>query len=157
MAGFSKGVKSGYYNPIYPDKWIITEAFDSKGKAGIKYRSSWEYKFMRFCDLNNNIIKVNSEGMIIPYYSPVDNKMHKYYMDFMVETTSGKIWLVEVKPRNQRFPPKPPKNSTEKSAINHEKAIKTYVVNQAKWEATEILCEEKGWTFIIIDETHLFP
>ena len=156
MAGFKKGVKSGYYSPVNPSKWILTEAFDSKGEAGIKYRSSWEYKFMRFCDHNDNIIKVNSEGMIIPYYSPVDNKMHKYYMDFMLETSGGKVWLIEVKPRNQCFPPKPPKNNTEKSANNYRKAIETFTVNQAKWEATEVLCKEKGWIFKIITEKDLF-
>ena len=156
MAGFSKGIKKGNYTPQNPHKWIITEAFDSGGRAQIKYRSSWEHHFFRFMDLNDNVIKANSEGMVIPYLSPVDNKIHKYYMDAMMETKDGKIWLIEIKPKAQRFPPKKPKSNSEKSMINYEKAIRTYAVNMAKWEATEVLCKERGWTFIIIDETHLF-
>jgi len=157
MAGFKRGVKTGMYQPINPEKWIITEAFDSKGKAGIKYRSSWELKFMRFCDYNNNILKCNSEGMVISYLSPIDNKMHKYYMDFMVETKGG-ISLVEVKPFAETQPPKPPRSNAknpEKAKQYYEKAIKTFVVNQAKWEATRVLCEEKGWDFKIITEREL--
>lgn len=154
MAGFKKGVKQGYYEPIHPEKWIITEAFDSKGRVGIKYRSSWEHKFMRFCDFNDNIIKVNSEGIVIPYISPVDNKFHKYYMDFIVETKAG-VSLVEVKPYDQTQPPKPPKNDSAKSAAWYQKSIMTFAVNQAKWEATVILCEERGWSFKIITEREL--
>lgn len=151
---FKKGVKQGYYEPINPHKWILTEAFDSKGKKGIKYRSSWEHKFMRFCDFNDNIIKVNSEGIVIPYISPLDGKYHRYFMDFIVETPKG-IILVEVKPLAQCYPPKPPKNNTEKSRFNYEKAVKTYAVNQAKWETTEEYCLERGWTFKIITEREL--
>lgn len=150
---FKKGVKSGFYEPINPHKWIITESFDTKGR-GIKYRSSWEHKFMRFCDYNDNIIKVNSEGIVIPYYSPVDNKMHKYYMDFIVETSSGVI-LVEVKPFGQTQPPKRPKNDSAKSEAYYQKACMTFVVNQAKWEATEVMCNERGWEFKIITEREL--
>ena len=38
----------------------------------------------------------------------------------------------------------------------YEKAIRTYAVNIAKWEATEILCKERGWVFKIITEKDLF-
>ena len=150
---FKKGIKSGYYNPIHPNKWIITETFDVNGK-GIKYRSSWEHKFMRFCDYNDNILKVNSEGIVIPYISPLDGKIHKYYMDFIVETAQG-VTLVEVKPFAQTQPPKPPKNNSEKSAMHYRKAIETFAVNQAKWSATEQLCMERGWDFKIITERDL--
>ena len=157
MVGFKKGIKSGMYIP--PDfakvKWILTETFDSKGIPGIKYRSSWELKFMKFISFNNNIIKANSEGMKIKYFNPITNKIANYYMDFMIETKAGVVWLVEVKPKSQTLPPKPPKNNTDKSASNYEKAIKTYVINIAKWEATEKLCQENGWIFKIITEKEL--
>jgi len=152
--GLKKGVKSGIYIPVNEDKWIITKTFDTKEPC-IKYRSSWEKKFMEFCDFNPNITKVNSEGMTVKYLNPVTNKISNYYMDFMIETNNNKIWLVEVKPRYQTIPPKPPKNNSEKSAALYRKAIQTYAVNQAKWEATEILCEEKGWIFKIITEKEL--
>ncbi len=155
MAGFKKGIKSGIYKPINEDKWIITKTFDMK-TPDIKYRSSWERHFCIFADMNRNIIKVNSEGMKVKYLNPITNKVSNYYLDFMMETKDGKIWLIEIKPRAQRFPPKQPKNNSEKSINNYKKAIETYAVNCAKWEATEILCKEQGWSFIIIDETHLF-
>ena len=31
--GFKKGIKSGYYEPVNPEKWIITESFDMKNKV----------------------------------------------------------------------------------------------------------------------------
>lgn len=153
---FKKGIKSGYYNP--PDfakhKWILTESFDTKGKSGIKYRSSWELKFMEFCSYNDSILKCNSEGIIIPYVSPVDGKMHNYYMDFIVETKQS-IFLIEVKPKAQCLPPKPPKNKSEKSLLYYKKSVETYAINRAKWEAAELMAEENGWKFMIINETHL--
>jgi len=153
MAGIKRGYKQGLYEPKFPNKWIITESFDTKGK-GIKYRSSWEKKFMEFCDYNNNILKVNSEGIVIPYISPVDNKPHKYYMDFIIETKAG-VFLVEIKPYAQCFPPKKPANTSEKSHNNYIKAIETYAVNQAKWEAAGAFAESKGWSFKIITEKDL--
>jgi hypothetical protein len=157
--GFKKGIKSGYYEPVNPEKWIITESFDmKKGKPGIKYRSSWEHMFFKFMDFNDNIVKANSEGMVIPYQNPVTGKTSKYYMDAMMETKGGKIWLVEIKPYAQTIPPKPPRGNSknpQKAEQNYIKAIETYAINQAKWKATEILCEEKGWIFKIITEKEL--
>jgi hypothetical protein len=152
--GFKKGVKQGIYTPVNPHKWIITESFDSKGTPGIKYRSSWELKFMVFCDMNDLILKVNSEGIVIPYLSPIDNKMHRYYMDFIVET-KNKVSLVEVKPYAQTQPPKKPKRNTKKSEANYQKAVQTFIVNQAKWEATKNMCLKNNWDFKIITEKEL--
>ena len=149
--------KTGIYVPIHPDKWIITESFDMK-TPGIKYRSSWEEMFFKFADFNDNIIKVNSEGMVIPYFNPVKNKMARYYMDIMMETKDGKIWLVEIKPYAQTQPPKPPrKNTKDMNKARHRfiKEMETYTVNMAKWEATEKLCKENGWIFKIITEKEL--
>ena len=151
--GIKKGFKQGIYEPVYPEKWILTEAFDMK-TAGIKYRSSWELKFCRFADFNPDIIKVNSEGVVIPYINPVKGKAAKYYMDFVIQTKST-VFLVEVKPLKDVNPPKPPKSQTEKSMNSYKRAIETYVINQAKWEAAEKFAAEKGWKFKIITEREL--
>ena len=151
--GFKKGFKQGLYEPKYPDKWVITEAFDMK-ERGIKYRSSWELKFCRFADFNPDIIKVNSEGVVIPYMNPVRGKVSKYYMDFVIQTKST-VFLVEVKPLKDVNPPKPPKAKTEKGMQNYAKAIETFAVNQAKWEAAEKFAAQKGWKFKIITEREL--
>jgi len=151
--------KQGIYVPVNPDKWIITESFDMK-EPGIKYRSGWEKMFFLFADMNDNVIKVNSEGMVIPYFNPVKQKMSKYYMDVMMETKDGTIWLVEIKPFKETQPPKKPRKNAknpQKAQANYIKAVETYAVNQAKWEATEKVCQEKGWKFKIITEKELFP
>ena len=150
--------KQGIYIPKYPDKWIITESFSST-KPEIVYRSGWEKMFFTFMDMNDNIIRCNSEGMIIPYNNPVTGKVSRYYMDAMMETKDGKIWLIEIKPYAQTKPPKPPRKNaknTQKAQANYIKAIETFAINQAKWEATQILCDEKGWIFKIITEKELF-
>jgi len=153
VKGFKKGVKQGIYNPRNPDKWVITEAFDMK-EPGIKYRSSWEKSFCIFADLNDNIIQVNSEGVVVPYISPVDQKVHKYYIDFFIKT-KDKTFLVEIKPFNQTIPPKEPKNSSIKSQNVYKNAIKTYMINLAKWESAEKFAKERGAEFIIITEYEL--
>jgi len=149
--------KQGIYKPINEDKWIVTQTFDMKEKA-IKYRSGWEKRFCIFCDMNDNIIKVNSEGMRVPYQNPITGKMSNYYLDFMMETSDGKIWLIEIKPYAQTIPPKQPRKNAknpQKAQKNYLKAVETYLVNEAKWKAAEALCKEKGWIFKIITEKEL--
>ena len=59
------------YKPSHPTKY--------KGDASnIICRSSWERKFCRWCDLNENILAWGSEEFCIPYISPIDNRVHRY-------------------------------------------------------------------------------
>jgi len=79
-------------------------------------------------------------------------------MDAMMETKDGKIWLIEIKPFKETQPPKPPRKNAknpQKAQQYYLKAIETYAINQAKWEAAETLCKEKGWIFKIITEKEL--
>ena len=76
-----------------------------KGDVGeVVYRSLWELKFMKYCDLNSKILKWSSEEIIIPYKSPVDNRIHRYFPDFYVKykDVKGRIRekVVEIK-KNQ--------------------------------------------------------
>ena len=76
----------GRYSPSYPRKY--------KGNpSNIIYRSLWERKFMVYCDLNQNILEWGSEEIAIPYRSPIDNRVHRYFPDFYVKLkeTTGKI------------------------------------------------------------------
>ena len=52
----------------------------------IIYRSSWEKVFMRYCDKNSNILEWGSEETIIPYRSPLDQRIHRYFPDFFNST-----------------------------------------------------------------------
>jgi hypothetical protein len=122
--------------------------------AKIVYRSSWERKFMIYADTNPQVLKWGSEELVIPYMSPVDNRVHRYFPDFimMVQTNAGLIkkYLVEVKPEAQTLPPVAKRNTKR---LYEE--TKTYAVNTAKWRAAEEFCTKHDLTFMVITEKHL--
>lgn len=141
--------KQGFYKPKHPEKY--------RGDPNnIVYRSGWEKRVMDWCDTNKSVISWGSEEVVIPYVSPVDNRVHRYFVDFYVEAYDNKgdkqIYLLEVKPLGQTQEPKPSKRKT-KRYINE---VFTWGVNQAKWKAAEDYCRNKGWTFRLITETDLF-
>ena len=83
----------------------------------IIYRSSWELKFMKYCDLNKNILEWGSEEIVIPYRSPLDGRVHRYFVDFYIKVKdiNNKIqkYLVEVKPKKQTKEPRVQKRMTK--------------------------------------------
>ena len=136
------------YTPIYPSKY--------QGNA--KYiicRSSWERKFCQWCDMNNSIISWASEEFSIPYVYPKDNRVHKYYPDYLIKVKEKndmiKTYVVEVKPYKQTRPPKTPKRKT-KSYLTE---CVTYAVNQAKWKAAKEFCEDHRIEFKVVTEKEL--
>lgn len=148
----SKNFYSGVYQVENKDKYI-----------GIKnpvYRSSWESRFCYFLDHNQNVLKWGYECLTIAYFSPLDNKMHKYYPDFVVELTDKtgvlKKFIVEVKPKSQTKIPKEPKNNNKKAQKRYLYEANTYVTNKCKWEAAEIYCQQHGMEFKLITEKDLF-
>ena len=142
-----KSIKSKY-KPSYPQKY-------QGNPDNIICRSSWERKMCRWCDLNENIISWASEEFSIPYVSPVDNRVHRYYPDYLIKVkeSTGKIktYVIEVKPKKQTTPPKRPKRQT-KSYIYE---CQMYAVNQAKWKAAKEFCLDNGVEFKIITENEL--
>ena len=136
------------YTPIYPSKY----------QGNVKYiicRSSWERKFCQWCDMNNGIISWASEEFSIPYVSPKDNRVHKYYPDYLIKVREKndmiKTYMVEVKPYKQTRPPKTPKRKT-KSYLTE---CVTYAVNQAKWKAAKEFCEDHRIEFKVVTEKEL--
>lgn len=122
----------------------------------IIYRSLWERKFMKDCDLNESVIEWQSEEIIIPYLSPIDNKVHRYFPDFLIKIKESngdiKTYLIEIKPKKQTVEPdKNPKRKT-KRWINE---IYTWNVNQAKWKAAEEYCKDRLYEFKILTEKEL--
>jgi len=87
---------------------------------------------MVYFDRNDNILNWGSEEVVIPYRSPIDNRVHRYFVDFMIQakTASGNIetTLIEVKPFNQTQPPKIQKRKTKRYLTE----VTTYLVNEAK-------------------------
>jgi len=110
---------------------------------------------MYYCDMNENILKWSSEEIWIPYLSPLDRRVHKYFPDFYIKykTTEGiiKESLIEVKPKRQVEGPKPQKRVTQKQMYE----IKEYAKNQAKWEAAKEFCADRRWEFQILTEDNL--
>jgi hypothetical protein len=138
----------GIFKPSNPEKYIG----DYKN---IIYRSLWERKFMVYCDTNENIIKWSSEEIWIPYVSPIDNRVHKYFPDFYIKykDTSEKIResLIEIKPKRQVNSPELKKRITKKQ-INE---ITEFAKNQAKWNAAREFCLDRRWDFQILTEDNL--
>ena len=143
----AESIKSRY-KPLNPQKY-------SGNPNNIICRSSWERKFCQWADRKDSVISWASEEITIPYVSPKDNKVHRYYPDFLIKVkeTNNKIktYVVEVKPKKQTQPPKKPKRQT-KSYIYE---CKTYAVNQAKWKAAVEFCKDHMIQFKVITEDEL--
>ena len=141
----------GRYFPTNPKKY--------KGNPNqIVYRSLWERKVMVYCDKNDAIIEWGSEEVIVPYLSPMDGKIHRYFPDFYMKVRqsdgSTKKFIIEVKPKSQcKQPVKNPKRRTTKW-FNE---VKTFAINQAKWKSAREFCEDKGMEFKIFTEDHINP
>jgi len=110
---------------------------------------------MKYCDLNDSILEWGSEEVVIPYRSPLDNRIHRYFVDFYikVEDMNGQIkkYLIEVKPKRQTTPPPKPKRQTKR----YISEVTEYAKNQAKWKAATEFCEDRQWSFMIITEDEL--
>ena len=138
----------GKYRPNNPLKY--------KGDyRNIIYRSLWELKFMKYCDSNQNILEWGSEEFWLPYRSPLDNKVHRYFPDFYIKVreSTGKInkMVIEVKPKRQCIEPKRPKRKTK----GYIYEVREYASNQAKWKAAKSYCLDRGYEFKILTENEL--
>lgn len=138
----------GKYRPEYPQKY--------KGDpTNIIYRSLWERKFMVYCDKNPNILEWGSEELALPYRSPIDNRIHRYFPDFYIKVkeSAGQIkkYLVEVKPKRQTVEPAVQKRKTKQYIYE----VVEYAKNQAKWKAAREFCKDRLWEFKIITEDDL--
>ena len=141
--------KQGFFKPRNPEKYI-------GDPTNIVYRSGWEKKVMEWADTNSAVKRWGSEEVVIPYVSPIDNRMHRYFVDFYVEAVRSdggtKVMLLEVKPAGQTQAPKAPKRKTKRYITE----VMTYGVNQAKWKAAEDYCTHKGWEFRLVTEAEIF-
>ena len=140
---------SGKYIPSNPKKY-------RGDHSKVIYRSLWERKLMVYCDNNKSVLEWGSEEVIIPYMSPWDGRLHRYFPDFYmkVKQSSGvtKKFIIEVKPKYQCQPPtKAPKRKT-KRWFNE---VKTWVINEAKWKSANEFCLDNGMEFKILTEDHL--
>lgn len=140
--------KSGFVQGYFP----LNEAKKYQGIGPIIYRSSWERKFCLYCERNPMIKMWSSESFCIPYFSPLDNKYHKYYPDFIVHLEDGQTFIVEVKPKIQLQKPEPPKRKTQKSEESYKWLFSEYVKNMCKKSAAEQYATSRGWKFMLVTE-----
>ena len=140
----------GFFRPKNPNKY--------KGDpTNIVYRSLWEFKLMSYLDVHPEVVEWSSEEFCIPYRSPIDGKIHRYFPDFKVKkkTTDGKteVVVIEVKPRAQSIPPAP--CTTKKPTKKYLREVMTYSINEAKWKAAINFCKDKQWKFMVMTEKEL--
>ena len=135
---------SGRFIPANPSKY-------RGDPTKVIYRSLWERRVMVYCDTNPNILEWSSEEIVIPYRSPKDNRIHRYFPDFYIKTKESTM-LWEVKPHKQSIPPEPGKRKT-KRYLNE---VITWGVNNAKWEAANEYCKDRKWIFKVITEKEIF-
>ena len=138
----------GRYSPQNPKKY-------TGNPRNIIYRSLWERKFMVYCDTNDKVLEWGSEEIIIPYISPWDGKVHRYFPDFYIKVKQSdgnlKKFIIEVKPKKQTRPPKPVVRKT-KRWINE---VRTFGINEAKWKHATKWCKDNDMEFKILTEEEL--
>ena len=137
----------GWFRPKNPIKY--------KGDAkNIIYRSNWELRVMKHLDEHPSVVWWASEELPIPYVSPVDNRVHRYFPDFIVRTKrkdgSEQTSILEVKPHKQTMMP-----TQKRKTQRYLAEVASYAVNQAKWKAADLFCKEHGWQFKLITEKDL--
>jgi len=139
----------GKFHPRNPEKY-------TGDVNNIIYRSSWELKFMKYCDRKENVLEWGSEEFFIPYFDPTTERVRRYFPDFYmkIKESSGAIvrYIVEVKPKKQTIKPQRTIKKRNKTFINE---VLTYEKNKAKWKAAEQFCEDRLIKFMIITEDEL--
>jgi len=135
----------GKFNPRHPDKY-------RGDPTGICYRSGWELKLFSYLDRHPEVLWWQSEEVIVPYRSPIDNRIHRYFPDVIYKTVKETV-MVEVKPHKQTMPPVLAEG--KKMTAAHKRAAVTYAINQKKWQAARAYCADRKWKFIIMSEREL--
>jgi hypothetical protein len=142
--------RQGRFRPQNPKKY-------GGDPTNIVYRSSYELKFMQYCDLTESVISYQSEEFWIPYRSPLDGKTHRYFPDFFLKykDKDGKIrnLVVEIKPAKDL---KEPQTNPTRRTKSWAYSVKMWAINQAKWEAAKEWCADHNYEFKIMTEKELF-
>lgn len=145
---YARQTYKGRYRVHNPSKY-------SGDPTQVVYRSLWELKFMKWCDHSSSVLEWGSEEIIIPYLSPIDQRIHRYFVDFYIKVRDkdGKVqrYLIEIKPSKFTQPPVKPKRITPRFI----QEVQSWGVNQSKWKNATEFCENRGWKFMILTEHEL--
>jgi len=140
----------------------------------IIYRSSWEFAFIKYCDMSPSVKRWSSEPVSIPYYdrvskleecaklgldpnNPSNWEVKNYNTDFWYEVDNGRDRLekifVEIKPSHKlKKPIPPPEHATLKEQRIFVKAAKEYLINEAKFAAIREWAERHDSKFYVFTE-----
>ena len=134
----------GWFTPKHRSKY--------KGDSeNVVYRSSWELRVMKWLDENPSVIWWASEELIIKYRSPLDQKIHRYFPDFIVrlkqKNGTESTVVIEIKPQKQTVKPE-----QKRKTKRYLQEAATYAINQEKWRAADLFCKEHGWQFKVLTE-----
>lgn len=130
--------QQGYINPQQ-----CTKLFESQKSKPIIFRSSWEKRFVEWCETCGDVVRWGSECLEIKYINIIDKKIHSYYPDYLIELQDGTRAVIEIKPYAQTQRP---------GSRASEYAKEQYLRNRSKWEYAKKFCEENGWKFWILTE-----
>jgi hypothetical protein len=145
----NKNYKQGKFKPKNPQKY-------DGNPTEIYFRSSYELKMFQYCDLTESVISYQSEEFCIPYRSPIDGRIHRYFPDMKLKYKdkdgNTRTLVVEIKPaKDLKMPETNPKRRTKSWAHS----VKMWAINQAKWEAAKNWCADRKYEFKIFTETDL--
>ena len=121
------------------------------GNGDPRYRSGWEFSFMKFCDTNDSVLQWASEAISVPYRHPLTGRISNYVPDFFVQyrTKNNVICseIVEIKPKKQSLIESRVANARDRAVV---------AINHAKWGSAMAYCKAQGYTFRVITEDDLF-
>lgn len=145
--------KQGYFNVSESLKYV------SKHEPCI-YRSSYEYKFMQWCERSVVVRTWDSESISVKYTCPLTGKQRNYWLDFTLTTHKDEKWLIEVKPHKEvndvkRFSRRMSNASSDAERKRLCQAHKTAAMNWSKWNAAKEYCNRHGFRFVIVTEKFL--
>lgn len=141
----------------YKGKFLPRNPQKYKGDpTNIVYRSRWELMCMQKFDSHPSIVLWNSEEIVIPYRSPIDGKIHRYFPDFWIKkkdpNNNFSEVLIEVKPFYQTKAPPLNSGKPNKRYLNE---VANWGINSSKWEQAMKYCQDRNWQFQIITEKEL--
>lgn len=135
---------AGRFIPKNPKKYV------GRSVNNIMFRSSWELYFLKWLDSNDAVLRWGSEELAIPYVSPVDNRVHRYFPDMIImyrdNTGAVRKEIIEIKPYKESV-------ETPRMTARDAQALQ---VNKAKWIAAAQWAERNGAVFRVMTEKTLF-